>query len=224
MNGNRHNPLAALWRKLVRFGFRLLYNEFAFTYDLVSKAVSLGAWHCWQRAALKYLDVEPGVKVLELAYGTGNLHLDLHAAGYSVFGHDLSANMGAITRRKLRRAGLTARLSRGLAQQLPYASASFDAVVSTFPTDFILAPETLREVARVLKPSGSFIIVPNGILTSKGAVANSVEWLYRITGQRDPGSPADELSNFFDGYGFNARMLHEDCPKSIASVIVAQKQ
>jgi hypothetical protein len=52
-----------LWWGLVRFGFRLLYNEFAFTYDTVSKVVSLGAWRCWQRAALKYLAVPPGARI-----------------------------------------------------------------------------------------------------------------------------------------------------------------
>jgi hypothetical protein len=46
----------SLWWRLVRFGFRLLYNEFAFSYDLVSKVVSLGAWRCWQQSALKHLN------------------------------------------------------------------------------------------------------------------------------------------------------------------------
>ncbi|MCZ7544410.1 MAG: hypothetical protein M5R40_13175 [Anaerolineae bacterium] len=43
--------LERLWWALVRFGFRLLYNELAFTYDLVSRVVSLGQWRAWQRAA-----------------------------------------------------------------------------------------------------------------------------------------------------------------------------
>ncbi|MBM4425321.1 MAG: hypothetical protein FJ030_18410, partial [Chloroflexi bacterium] len=35
-------------RFLLRLAFRLLYNEFAFTYDLVSWAVSVGQWRQWQ--------------------------------------------------------------------------------------------------------------------------------------------------------------------------------
>ena len=31
------------WRRLLQFGFRLLYREMAFTYDWVSWIVSLGA-------------------------------------------------------------------------------------------------------------------------------------------------------------------------------------
>jgi hypothetical protein len=47
--------LTGLWWRLVRFGFRLLYNEMAFTYDAVSAVVSLGEWRSWQRAALNFL-------------------------------------------------------------------------------------------------------------------------------------------------------------------------
>jgi ubiquinone/menaquinone biosynthesis C-methylase UbiE len=78
-----------LWRRLLRFGFRLLYNELAFTYDMVSAVVSLGAWRCWTRAALRQL-ASDGL-ILELAHGTGNLQLDLAAAGRRSVGFDLSS-------------------------------------------------------------------------------------------------------------------------------------
>ena len=101
-----------LWWRLVRFGFRLLYNEMAFTYDWVSYAVSLGEWRCWQRAALKHLNVQSGARILELAHGTGNLQIDLHALGYHVLGYDLSPYMGQIAQRKLNAHHLPARLAR----------------------------------------------------------------------------------------------------------------
>ncbi|MCB9446672.1 MAG: class I SAM-dependent methyltransferase, partial [Ardenticatenaceae bacterium] len=44
-----------LWKKLIRFGFRLLYNELAWTYDAVSWLVSLGDWRSWQQAALPFV-------------------------------------------------------------------------------------------------------------------------------------------------------------------------
>jgi len=172
------------WWRLVRFGFHLLYNQFAFTYDLVSKVVSLGAWRCWQRASLAHLNAAPGAPILELACGTGDLQLDLHAAGFHVFGHDLSPHMARIASNKLRRLHCAPRLSRGKAQALPYPAAAFVAVVSTFPADFILAPETLREVHRVLQTGGRFVIVPNGVLSGGGALVGGIEWLYRVTGQR----------------------------------------
>ena len=82
------------WWGLVGFGFRLLYNEMAFTYDLVSWIVSLGQWRAWQRAALDHIDAPPGARILELAHGTGNLQMDLRAAGYHTVALDLSRAMG----------------------------------------------------------------------------------------------------------------------------------
>jgi ubiquinone/menaquinone biosynthesis C-methylase UbiE len=211
-----------LWGRLVRFGFRLLYNEMAFTYDWVSWVVSLGAWRCWGRAALKYLKVEPGQWVLELAHGTGNLQLDLRAAAPRTIGYDLSPYMGRIASHKLYKGGYPIQLARGKAQQLPFPASSFAAVVSTFPTDFIIADATLHEVYRVLKPDGQFIIVPNGVLTGRSLSRTSLEWLYRITGQR--GGQDMSLADFFQSYGFEAEMKLEDCPRSVAQVIVARKK
>lgn len=215
--------LGRTWWRLVRFGFRLLYNEMAFTYDLVSSLVSLGSWRCWQRTVLGHLAIPKDGVILELAHGTGNLQIDLQAAGYPhCIGYDLSPYMGRIARRKLLRLHIPARLIRGRAQRLPFPKAQFDAVISTFPTDFIVAPETLREVHRVLKPEGQFIIVPNGVLSGGGAVEAGLEWLYRITGQR--GETDRSINDFLRPYGFIADTFTERCPRSVAQVIVARKR
>jgi ubiquinone/menaquinone biosynthesis C-methylase UbiE len=211
-----------LWWRLIRFGFRLLYNELAFTYDLVSDVVSLGAWRCWQRAALKHMNTRPGARILELAHGTGNLQLDLNAAGYQVIGYDLSPYMGRIAKHKLTKHNIPVRLARGRAQQLPFPNSSFDTVVSTFPTNFIIAPETLLEVCRVLHIGGRFVIVLNGMLTAGGALESGIEWLYRVTGQRS--DEGFDLTAFFADFGFETYITKEACPHSIAQVIVARKR
>jgi demethylmenaquinone methyltransferase/2-methoxy-6-polyprenyl-1,4-benzoquinol methylase len=211
-----------LWWRLVRFGFRLLYNELAFTYDMVSWIVSLGAWRCWQRSALRHLNSGPGSRVLDLAHGTGNFHLDLMRAGYVAVGVDLSPYMGQLAQRKLRRSGLPVRLSRSRADVLPFRSASFSAVISTFPTDFILEAQTLHEIHRVLEPKGTLIIVPGAVFTGGGPLVKGLEWLYRITGQRE--QPSFDMCAYLDRFGFQAEMQQESCSGSAATVVIARKK
>jgi len=179
-----------LWFVLVRWGFHLLYNQFAWTYDAVSWLVSLGNWRRWQRAAIPYLR---GERVLDLACGTGNLLIDLAEAGYRPCGLDLSPYMLCITQRKLRRQGLDVPLCRGRAQVLPFADGAFDAVVATFPAGFILHPTSLREVTRVLCPGGRAVVVAEARLGGRGPLNRFIEWLYTITGQRGPWPDVDDL-------------------------------
>lgn len=211
------------WWNLVRFGFRLLYNELAFTYDLVSWIVSLGAWRCWMRASLKH--IHPDGLLLELAHGTGNLQLDLHAAGRQAIGYDLSPAMGQIAANKLIRAGIRPRLVRGQAQTLPFRDGAFVSVISTFPTDFIIAPETLREVARVLQPDGRFVIVPTSRFTGGGFVAKLIDVLYAATGQREASTEHRSVwISLLEPHGFAVQVVEEACRNSAATVIVAQKR
>lgn len=220
------HSLVRLWWALVQFGFRLLYNELAFTYDLVSWIVSLGQWRCWQRASLKHLDVNGGDCVLELAHGTGNLQLDFHKAGIQSIGLDFSPHMGRIAQKKLRKAGIQTPLIRATGLQLPFAAQSFKAVISTFPTPFIFESETLQEINRVLKPDGMLIIVINGQFNGTGIIQRFLEWLYRITGQRAE-SPEDiaavEIMSRFSHAGLSAEFIKESCKNSFAQLIISRK-
>lgn len=149
--------------KLYLWATLRLYNEFAWAYDFVSWLVSLGKWSAWRSTALNYVR---GPRVLELGFGTGTLLLEMAARDWQVCGVDLSAAMQRVTARKVRRSGLTPARIRARTQALPFQRGSFDSIVATFPAAYILAPETLHEVARLLRPadpdsgteSGRFII------------------------------------------------------------------
>src|SRR5437667_10005806 len=57
---------------------------------------------------------------------------------------------------------------QGSAQRLPFTSAAFDTVVSTFHSEYIYDPDTIAEVARVLRPGGRFIVVEGANLLPLG--------------------------------------------------------
>lgn len=136
--------------------FEALYSSLAPFYDHVSKFFFAGQWSVWQQAALEWVQ---GEHVLELGYGTGDLLLEMCRRGYQPFGVDLSRRMHLIASRKLRRHSCAARLYIGSSIALPFGDERFEAVVSTFPSGYILDSRTWQEVHRVLRPGGRFIIV-----------------------------------------------------------------
>lgn len=173
--------LSRFWR----FCFRLLYHELAFTYDIVSRMVSLGHWRGWQRSALQFLP-EPGDGIiLEIAHGAGDLQIELQRRGYQAAALDLSPQMGRLAKRKLLRANLGVNLVRADALRLPYRSRAIGAVVCAFPTSFIFSQAVLGELARVLQPTGRAVVVLVGQLQGRGIARTVIRLLYRLTGQRD---------------------------------------
>jgi ubiquinone/menaquinone biosynthesis C-methylase UbiE len=175
----------------IRWLFQRLYREFAWTYDAVAWAVSAGLWRRWALSALPEL----AGRVLELGFGTGHVQLAL-AARPAVCGLDASPHMAARAAARLRRHGHTPRLVNGLAQQLPFATAAFDSLLATFPTEYMLDPATHAELRRVLAPGGRLVIVPLAQL-DPGFYTGIVDLAYRLTLQapvrRSEASPSAEV-------------------------------
>ena len=201
--------------RLIRFAFWVLYNPLAWTYDVVSWLVSAGRWRAWQRVVLPEVD---GERVLELAFGTGDLLLDVAAREQdALIGIDLSPAMGRVAQRKLRRAGVHIPLVRGRAQQLPFARASFDTIISTFPSDFVFSAETLSEIARLLSPQGKALIVVLAHLLPDTIWERLLEWLYQITGQR---APLPALDDRLAALGLERRMVWRTVERSKVLLVV----
>ncbi|HLY31126.1 MAG TPA: class I SAM-dependent methyltransferase [Ktedonobacterales bacterium] len=150
--------LTATRVRVLRFLFGLLYRNRTL-YWLASTIPFAGQWRVWQRLAIPRL---VGSDVLEVGCGIGTLLADMVNDGYTCAAVDRSPAMVEATRRELRRRGASLAetpVVQANAQALPFADASFDSVVSTFPTEYIYDPATLDEIGRVLRPQGRLIIV-----------------------------------------------------------------
>ena len=205
------------------FGFRLLYNECAFTYDFVSRAVSLGRWRTWQRSVLRFLPAPRAGFVLELAHGTGDLQIDLQNAGYRTIALDLSFKMSRIAQRKLMRHGLFSAFVQGEAASLPLQSDSIAALVCTFPTSFIFCPRSLMELERVLKRDGQAVIVLTGLLKGGGVVGRLIRSLYRLTGQAYRAIQEEELCERFNVPGLTVEAPIVTLEGSVVQILILRK-
>lgn len=109
----------------------------------------------------KRLGVKPGMKVLDVACGTGNVALPLARLGADVTGVDIAPNLVEQARENANREGLKAQFDEGDAEALPYEVASFDAVVTMFGAMFAPRPDIVAaELKRVCRPGG-FIAMAN---------------------------------------------------------------
>jgi ubiquinone/menaquinone biosynthesis C-methylase UbiE len=134
-------------------------------------------------AFIKRLDLKPGMKVLDVACGTGNLAIPAARLGATVTGVDIAANSVEQARQNAKAEGLSAKFDEGDAEALPYDDASFDAVVTMFGAMFAPRPELVAsELKRVCRPGG-FIAMANW--TPGGFIGQ----MFKITSSHIPPPP-----------------------------------
>jgi ubiquinone/menaquinone biosynthesis C-methylase UbiE len=180
------SPLAPLVRRF----YKQLYNRFAFTYDLVSSIVSRGEWRAWTQAAIPF--TQGHGRVLEIAFGTGNLLLDLLDSGLRPIGVELSPFMIEITQRKFKRRGTSPSIIRAAVQRLPFPSGHFDSIVMTFPPGFAKDPIAMKEVGRALAEDGSVIWVDAPYLYPRDVWSRLLNWAFTVTGEAPQRCPDEE--------------------------------
>ncbi|MBN2393372.1 MAG: methyltransferase domain-containing protein [Anaerolineae bacterium] len=165
---------------LQRHFWDVIYDRLATLYDSVDWFTG-GMTHRLRQPALRYLPPE-GSRLLEIGFGSGRLHVEL-AERYSMAGLDRAPGMVRLTERRLAARGLTSELQVGDATALPWAEATFDAVLSTFAFSAFPDPDAaLAEMVRVVKPGGVIIIVDAGEAQDGNAMAHFLAQLWAAFG------------------------------------------
>ena len=101
------------------------------------------------------LNLTPGMKVLDVACGTGNLAIPAAKTGADVTGIDIAPNLIEQAIERANAEGVEAKFEVGDAEALPYADGEFDVVMTMFGAMFAPRPDvTAAELKRVTKPGG----------------------------------------------------------------------
>ena len=136
-----------------------LFAPLAPAYDRYARLLSLGQDPRWRRFLVSRVEAGPGDRVLDVATGTGAVAIELaRRTGAELTGLDQSAEMLAVARERVARAGLGERIELvlGNADSLPFADACFDALSFTYLLRYVTDPAaTMRELARVVRPGGT---------------------------------------------------------------------
>jgi SAM-dependent methyltransferase len=104
---------------------------------------------------VKRARVRAGQRVLDVACGTGVVSVTAARRGAHVTGLDLTPELLERARENARIAGVDVDWHEGDVEDLPFADASFDVVLSEFGHIFAPRPEVaVGEMLRVLKPGG----------------------------------------------------------------------
>jgi demethylmenaquinone methyltransferase/2-methoxy-6-polyprenyl-1,4-benzoquinol methylase len=145
-------------------------------YDRVGAAMSFGQDPRWRRALVDAIDPAPGMRILDVATGTGMVAFALAARGAEVVGLDQSeAMLGGAQARLDRTPELAGRVSfvLGEAEALPFTDGAFDALSFTYLLRYVDDPAvTMRELARVVAPGGRIGMVEFGVPNDR--------WLRRL--------------------------------------------
>ena len=104
---------------------------------------------------VEFASVNKGMKLLDVACGTGVVALTASRVGTEVEGVDFTPELVTRANENSKIMGLKAKFIEGDAEFLPYEEDEFDVILSQFGHMFAPRPEVVtNELARVLKPGG----------------------------------------------------------------------
>ena len=140
-----------------------MFNSIAHRYDFLNHFLSLGIDIYWRKRAIGLLKKEKPGLLLDVATGTADFAITAFRSGAkNVIGIDISENMLAFGRIKLKEKGLSnnIELIHGDSENLPFKDNFFDAITVSFGVrNFQHLEKGLVEMARVLKPGGRLVVL-----------------------------------------------------------------
>lgn len=132
-----------------------MFDDVAKRYDITNTVLSLGQVYVWRAAVREALRITPGMKVLDIAAGTGTSSVSYAEAGADVVALDFSIGMVTVGKERQPQMEFIA----GDATALPFDDNIFDAVTISYGLRNVNDPDlAMREMLRVVRPGGTLVI------------------------------------------------------------------
>ena len=146
-----------------------MFDNISENYDGLNRVISFGIDIKWRKKVVKIVkDANPDT-ILDIATGTGDLAINLaetHAT--KITGLDISSGMLEVGKQKIKHKGLDSKIEMilGDSENMPFEDDAFDAITVAFGVrNFETLENGLKEIYRVLKPGGTFVILETSIPT-----------------------------------------------------------
>ncbi|MCP4327534.1 MAG: bifunctional demethylmenaquinone methyltransferase/2-methoxy-6-polyprenyl-1,4-benzoquinol methylase UbiE [Alphaproteobacteria bacterium] len=177
---------------------RAVFDSVAARYDLMNDLMSLGVHRLWKAAFVDWLRPHSGMKLLDVAGGTGDIALRCvgRCPGMAVAVCDINTSMLTAGRRRAIDRGVLSGVDwiAGDAEALPFADRSVDAYTIAFGLRNVTRIDAaLKEARRVLRPGGRFLCLEFSRVSlpwlERAYDSYSFRWLpalgSRVAGDRD---------------------------------------
>jgi len=209
-----------------------VFHSVASRYDVMNDLMSGGLHRIWKAFTVSRADIRPGMKVLDIAGGTGDLaRAFAKKAGPSgeVWLTDINDSMLRVGRDRLIDSGLLVPAAVCDAEKLPFPTGHFDRVSVAFGLRNMTHKEhALAEMRRVLKPGGKLLVLEFSRVAKPLAPAydwysfNILPWLgkkvagdeasYRYLAESIRMHPdQDTLAGMLEDAGLSGALLQSDC-------------
>lgn len=142
-----------------------IFSEIAPKYDLVNDVMTFRMAHSWRAKTVKLSGAKSGMKVLDVATGTGDFAIAFKKVVGSgqVVGVDFCAEMLVPAPQKAQAHGFDITFKQGDAMALDFASESFDIVSIGYGLRNVSdTGKAIKEMARVLVPGGKLMVLETG--------------------------------------------------------------
>lgn len=140
-----------------------MFDTISGHYDGLNRVISFGIDIKWRKKVVKIVKESNPETILDIATGTGDLAINLAETNATkIVGLDISSGMLDIGKEKIKSKKLDSKIDMvlGDSENMPFEDNSFDAITVAFGVrNFETLENGLKEILRVLKPGGSFVIL-----------------------------------------------------------------